>query len=151
MAYPLVTALVVLPTASSASVDWRTSLGRPAISAMPPALSVTGPKASRATIMPARPSIGGAEGRAELVRRNDARDDDQRRKRGRFKRDREALDHVGAVAGDRRLRNRHDRALAGSRVIFGDDDDQTGDHKPNQAADEEVRACDDLAGDRADI
>jgi hypothetical protein len=40
----LVTALVVLPTASSASVDLRTSLGRPAISAMPPALSVTGPE-----------------------------------------------------------------------------------------------------------
>jgi hypothetical protein len=53
----LVTALVVLPTASSASVVWRISLGRPAISAMPPALSVTGPKASSATTMPASASI----------------------------------------------------------------------------------------------
>jgi hypothetical protein len=39
----LVTALVVLPTASSGSVIARTSFGRPAISAMPPALSVIGP------------------------------------------------------------------------------------------------------------
>jgi len=53
----LVTALVVLPTASSASVETRTSLGRPAISAMPPALSVTGPKASRATMKPASDSM----------------------------------------------------------------------------------------------
>jgi hypothetical protein len=35
----------------------RTSFGRPAISAMPPALSVTGPKASSATIMPASASM----------------------------------------------------------------------------------------------
>ncbi|MNE35343.1 hypothetical protein D3C80_1290970 [compost metagenome] len=49
--------MVVLPTASRASVETRTSGGRPAISAMPPALSVTGPKASRATIIPATPSM----------------------------------------------------------------------------------------------
>ncbi len=52
IAYPLVTALVVLPTASSGSVMSRTSCGRSAISAIPPALSVIGPKASRATISP---------------------------------------------------------------------------------------------------
>ena len=52
IAYPLVTALVVLPTASSGSVTLRTSSGRSAISAMPPALSVIGPKASSATIRP---------------------------------------------------------------------------------------------------
>jgi hypothetical protein len=39
----LVTALVVLPTASSGSVMARTDSGMPAISAMPPALSVIGP------------------------------------------------------------------------------------------------------------
>ena len=39
----LVTAFVVLPTASSASVFSRTDSSRPAISAIPPALSVTGP------------------------------------------------------------------------------------------------------------
>jgi hypothetical protein len=53
----LVTALVVLPTASRASVVTRTSGGRPAISAMPPALSVTGPKASSATMKPASDSM----------------------------------------------------------------------------------------------
>ncbi len=50
-------ALVVLPTASNASVDFLTSSGNSAISAMPPALSVTGPKASRATTIPANASI----------------------------------------------------------------------------------------------
>src|SRR5438105_2913036 len=50
-------ALVSMPTASSASVVLRTSLSRPAISAMPPALSVTGPNASSATTKPARASI----------------------------------------------------------------------------------------------
>jgi hypothetical protein len=44
--------LVVLPTASSGSVTARTAGGRSAISAMPPALSVIGPYASSATIMP---------------------------------------------------------------------------------------------------
>jgi hypothetical protein len=43
MAYPLVTALVVLPTASRGSVMLRISSGSSAISAMPPALSVMGP------------------------------------------------------------------------------------------------------------
>ena len=43
IAKPLVTALVVLPTASSGSVTLRTSSGMFAISAMPPALSVIGP------------------------------------------------------------------------------------------------------------
>ena len=43
IAYPLVTALVVLPTASSASVVFLTLYGRLDISAIPPALSVTGP------------------------------------------------------------------------------------------------------------
>ncbi len=57
MAYPFVTALVVLPTASSGSVMSRTSLPRCDISAMPPALSVIGPKASIATTIPAIESI----------------------------------------------------------------------------------------------
>ena len=43
IAYPFVTALVVFPTASSGSVIARTDSSRSAISAMPPALSVTGP------------------------------------------------------------------------------------------------------------
>ena len=57
MAYPLVTALVVLPTASNASVVLRTLFGNFDISAIPPALSVTGPYASKATTIPANASI----------------------------------------------------------------------------------------------
>ena len=49
--------MVVLPTASSGSVMSRTDWGRSAIWAMPPALSVIGPYASSATIMPAIDSI----------------------------------------------------------------------------------------------
>jgi hypothetical protein len=43
MAKPLATAAVVLPSESSESVTSRTSGGRWAISAMPPALSEIGP------------------------------------------------------------------------------------------------------------
>ncbi len=49
--------MVVLPTASSWSVMLRTSGGSSAISAMPPALSVIGPKASSATTTPVIDSI----------------------------------------------------------------------------------------------
>ena len=57
IAYPLVTAFVVLPTASRASVVFLTSSSSPLISAMPPALSVTGPYASSATTIPAKANI----------------------------------------------------------------------------------------------
>ena len=46
MAYPLVVALVVLPTASRRSVISRTDSGCWDISTMPPALSAMGPKMS---------------------------------------------------------------------------------------------------------
>ncbi len=59
-------------------------------------------------------------------------------------RDREALDDVGAVAGDRRLGDRIDRALVGAGVVFGDDHDQRRHDEADEAADEQV-----LAGDRA--
>ena len=52
MANPLPMALVVLPTESSASVVLLTSDPKPAISAIPLALSTIGPKASIATMMP---------------------------------------------------------------------------------------------------
>jgi hypothetical protein len=61
MAYPLVTAFVVFPTASNASVTVRTDFGNSAISAIPPALSVTGPYASSATTIPANANIVVAE------------------------------------------------------------------------------------------
>src|SRR6476661_4231207 len=51
MAKPLPVAAVVLPTASRMSVRSRTSLGNSLISAMPPALSAMGPKASMASCM----------------------------------------------------------------------------------------------------
>ena len=68
-----------------------------------------------------------------------------------FERHREPLDHVGAVAGDRGLRDRDDRAFSSAGVIFGDDDDEAGDHKPNQSANEKVRAYDRLARDCPDL
>ena len=53
MAKPLVTALVVLPTASRATMIRSGSPSKlPVISAMPAALSATGPKVSSATMMP---------------------------------------------------------------------------------------------------
>ena len=57
MAYPFVTAFVVFPTASSASVVFLTFSSRFDISAIPPALSVTGPYASKATTIPAKANI----------------------------------------------------------------------------------------------
>ena len=57
IAYPLVTALVVLPTASKASVVFLTFFGSLDISAIPPALSVTGPYASKATTIPVNANI----------------------------------------------------------------------------------------------
>ncbi len=48
MAKPFPVAAVVLPTASRISVFSRTSFGNSLISAMPPALSAIGPKASMA-------------------------------------------------------------------------------------------------------
>jgi hypothetical protein len=49
---PLPVAAVVLPSASSASVVSRTDSSSSAISAIPPALSATGPYASVAIVMP---------------------------------------------------------------------------------------------------
>ncbi len=57
MAKPFPMAAVVLPTASSLSVRWRTSAGNSLISAMPPALSEMGPYASTASWMPVLESI----------------------------------------------------------------------------------------------
>ena len=71
----------------------------------------------------------GAEKAGELVGRDDAADDDDRRKGRRFQRDGETLDNVGAVAGDRCLGDRIDRALVGAGVVFGDHDDERGHHE----------------------
>ena len=57
MAYPLVRALVVLPAESSLSVLSRTSEGWLLISAIPPPLSVMGPKVSMARMNAEDPSM----------------------------------------------------------------------------------------------
>ena len=92
-----------------------------------------------------------AEQAGKLVGRDDAADDDERRQRRRFQRDREALDDVGAVAGDRGLGDRVHRALVGAGVVLGDHHDQRRHHEADQAADEQVLAGDGHAGDGADL
>ena len=71
IAMPLVMALVVLPTASSSVRIWAPSgLTSPDISAMPWALSETGPKVSIATITPtvvSRPAPARATQNSETV------------------------------------------------------------------------------------
>src|SRR5438067_2698667 len=57
MAYPFVTAFIVLPTASSLSVTARTSFGKLLITATPPALSVIGPNESSEMMIPAIDNI----------------------------------------------------------------------------------------------
>ena len=57
IANPLPTAAVVFPIESSSSVIARTSSPRPLISAIPPALSATGPYASTVMVTPTVPSI----------------------------------------------------------------------------------------------
>ena len=84
-----------------------------------------------AMAMPNRP--------AERVGDDDAGDDDERRQRGRFQRDGEALDDVGAVAGHRGLGDRAHRAVAGAGVVLGDDDDQRRHGEADEGAAEEVQ------------
>ena len=79
-----------------------------------------------AMAMPNRP--------ARPIGDEDAGHDHERGQRRRFHRHGEALDDVGAVAGDRGLGDRLHRAVVGAGVIFGDDDDQRGDDQANRAA-----------------
>ena len=60
-------------------------------------------------------------------------------RRGRLHRDGEALDHVGAVAGDGGRRDRLDRAEVGAGVVFGDVDDEAGHDQADDAAIEQRR------------
>ena len=69
---------------------------------------------------------------------DDAGDDDERRKRRRFERHGEALDDVGAVAGDRGFGDRVDRTPSGAGVVFGDPDDEPGDDEARHAAPEQI-------------
>ena len=63
-----------------------------------------------------------------------------------LERDGEALDDVGAVAGDRGLGDGADRAVVGAGVVLGDDHDQGGDDQADDAAEEEVVGGEDRAG-----
>ena len=77
---------------------------------------------------------GDAHQPGEAVGDDDPGADHQRRQRGRFEADREALDDVGAVAGLRRLGDRAHRAIIGAGIIFGDPDDEAGDDEAEQHA-----------------
>ena len=81
-----------------------------------------------------------AEQAGEAEGDQDAGDDDHRGQGGRFHRDRQALDHVGAVTGDGRRRDRLHRAVVGAGVVFGDPDDQRGDDQADDAAFEQRHA-----------
>ena len=67
---------------------------------------------------------------------DDAADDDEGGKSGRFKRDGKALYHIRAVPGDRGFGNRIHRPKAGAGIIFGDPDDEARYDEADQAAPE---------------
>src|SRR5262249_10138679 len=81
-----------------------------------------------------------AEQAGEAVGDQDAGDDDDRGQRGRFHRDGETLDHVGAGTGPRRGGDRLHRAIVGAGVVFGDPDDQAGNDETDDAAFEQRQA-----------
>ena len=87
---------------------------------------------------------------AKLVGRDDAGDDHQSRQRRRFQRHREALDDVGAMAGDRSLGDGHHRTLARAGIIFGDVDDGAGHREADEADRNRPKPVTRLAGDHAD-
>ncbi len=79
-----------------------------------------------------------AEQARELVGDQDAGDDHDRRQRGGFQRNGQALDDVGAVAGDRGLGDRLHRAEVRAGVVLGDDDDQQRHGKTDQRTAEQA-------------
>ncbi len=64
------------------------------------------------------------------------------RQRRRLHRNRQPLDHVGAVTGGGALRDRPHRPVFGRCVILGDPDDQPGHQQADQGADEQLEAVD---------
>ena len=137
---PLVIALVVLPTASSSvRICAPSGLTSPDISAMPWALSETGPNVSIATITPtvvSRPQPASAtansaiesEPPAQEERAEDRRADDQRGVDGRLEADREAGEDHGRRAGERGLADVLDRAVVGAGEVAGEREDRGGQH-----------------------
>ena len=117
----------------------RTDSGSFAISAMPPALSVIGPYASSATMMPAIDSIEVAA--IAMPYRPASRNETQiathtasTGRRRRLHRDADAGDDVGRVPGGRRLRDVAHRREFGRRVVLGDDDHRRGQHEADRPA-----------------
>ena len=83
------------------------------------------------------------------IRDENAGNDDQSRQRSRFQRHCQALNDVGAVAGDGRRSDRPYGAEIGAGVVFGDPDDQAGYYQAYDRADIQRLACEGRAGDRA--
>ena len=90
---------------------------------------------------------GDAEQAGQHVADDDAGADQQRRQRRGFHRHRETGDDVGAVAGDRGLGDRLDRAIVGAGVVLGDPHDQAGDGEADQRAPEQRHAGERLVAD----
>ncbi len=143
IAYPLVTALVVLPTASSGSVMSRTSCGH--VGHLGDAAGVVGDRAERVE----RDDQAGqrqlshhrdadAVDAGQVVREQDAADDHQRGQRGGLQALREALDDVRRVAGLGRAGGLLDRAEAGRRVVVGDDEQRRRHGEADQRAEVDV-------------
>ena len=83
---------------------------------------------------------GDAEQAGQRVGDQDAGDDHQGRQSGRFHRNGETLDHVGAMPGHRGFGDRLHRPEIGAGVVFGDPDDQAGDRETRDTAHEQRHA-----------
>ena len=84
----------------------------------------------------------------ELEGDQDARDDHNGRQRGRFQRNRQPLNDVGAVPGNGGFGDRLHRPEIGAGIVFRDPDDQSGNGKAHNAANEQRGAGIGLAWNR---
>ena len=83
---------------------------------------------------------GDAEQARERVGHDDARDDHDGRQRRRFERNGETLDHVGAVARHRGLRDGPHGTEADAGIVLGDHHDEGRDGETDDGAPEQVLA-----------
>ena len=132
IAYPLVMALVVLPTASSRigglahGLRHVRHLGDAAGVVRDRPVGVDGDD-DAGHREHGHDRYGDAVQAGKLVGDEDAGGDDEHRQRGGLHGDGEALDDVGGVPGDARLGDALDRVVAAGGVVLGDDHDQGGD------------------------
>ncbi len=98
---------------------------------------------------------GGGDGNAEQagqqVTADNARHDDQRGNGRGFHGNRQPLDDVGAVTGDRGLSDRDDRTFAGGRIVLGHDDKARRHRQTDQTAIEQGHTGEVEGGPRRDI